>query len=156
MDNEIEQSKLGTFMGNSAARASYLDVRSPEGSSRHVGDSGTEQQQPGKKGLASKAGIIIGIHNIFIVMPQFVITAISSIIFAVMSSGAPEQESPGDTGGNHTVPDASTIVELSTRAAATARGGGPNAYAIVFRLGGVAAIVAFVLTVRLARHLRHQ
>ncbi len=106
-------------------------------------------------------------------MPQFVITAISSIIFAVMSSGAPEQESPGDTGGNHTVPDASTIVELSTRAAATARGGGPNAYAIVFRcviqpwvyaiylpvfysLGGVAAIVAFVLTVRLARHLRHQ
>ncbi len=65
MDNEIEQSKLGTFMGNSAARASYLDVRSPEGSSRHVGDSGTEQhsgteqQQPGKKGLASKAGIII-------------------------------------------------------------------------------------------------
>ena len=36
------------------------------------------------KDTADKAGVILGIHNVFIVLPQFVVTFLSSVIFYLM------------------------------------------------------------------------
>lgn len=38
----------------------------------------------GATDTADKAGVILGIHNVFVVMPQFVVTIMSSIIFYIM------------------------------------------------------------------------
>ncbi|KAI9070109.1 hypothetical protein FKP32DRAFT_1670677, partial [Trametes sanguinea] len=105
--------------------------------------------------VASKAGIIIGIHNIFIVIPQFVMTGIASLIFLFLDpsksasphSGVAEALPP--LAGNGTEPVAGAV----PRAEST--GGGPNSYAVIYRLGGLSAAVAFVLTLRLARELKH-
>ncbi|KAG8908297.1 hypothetical protein FRB99_007831 [Tulasnella sp. 403] len=35
-------------------------------------------------GISNKAGIILGIHNIFVVIPQFLVTGLSSILFALL------------------------------------------------------------------------
>ncbi|EPS95433.1 hypothetical protein FOMPIDRAFT_1054159 [Fomitopsis schrenkii] len=146
----LQQERRGEFMANSAARASHLQV--------HGNDEPAWDGEEGKKGggLAAKAGIILGIHNVFIVMPQFVMTGIASIIFAIFDGAIPKNsnvESPSNstaTPGELAMNTALHIREgLATPAA-------PNSYAIVFRLGGVAATVAFVLTVRLARELRRR
>ncbi|GAA6058853.1 hypothetical protein JCM10212_002797 [Sporobolomyces blumeae] len=39
---------------------------------------------PGAQGGGDQAGVILGCHNIFLVLPQFVVTALSSIIFAIL------------------------------------------------------------------------
>ncbi|CAI2162869.1 6527_t:CDS:2 [Funneliformis geosporum] len=43
---------------------------------------------------SSEAGVLLGIHNMYIVLPQFLVTFFSSIIFAILE--------PGDEGGNDT------------------------------------------------------
>ncbi|KAE9392066.1 hypothetical protein BT96DRAFT_1000693 [Gymnopus androsaceus JB14] len=45
-------------------------------------DDGSDEHDGG--GLSAKAGIILGIHNIFLVIPQFLVTGLSSIIFALV------------------------------------------------------------------------
>ncbi|KAF7366290.1 MFS general substrate transporter [Mycena sanguinolenta] len=69
-----------------------------------------------------------GIHNIFIVIPQFLVTGLAAVIFAIFDGrgAAPEGE------------------------AATGR----NSVVYVFRIGGIWASIAFVLAWRLARELR--
>lgn len=41
-------------------------------------------QHDGGHGTADKAGVILGIHNVFLVLPQFVVTFLASIIFYLM------------------------------------------------------------------------
>ncbi|EKM56768.1 uncharacterized protein PHACADRAFT_254080 [Phanerochaete carnosa HHB-10118-sp] len=152
MDTEQERAKAELFMNNASARRSHLNVNDAS-SSRLSLHADYEESIPKEKkggGLAAKAGIILGIHNIFVVIPQFVITGISSIIFALTSSGEVEDHNPSDLATN------GTVVELMSREGPTVRTGGPDSYAYVFRLGGLAAVVAFVLTVKLSRHLQHQ
>jgi solute carrier family 45 protein 1/2/4 len=84
---------------------------------------------------ADKAGLILGIHNVFIVLPQFVITLLSSVIFAVM-----------DDSGSGKAASA-----VSARSPAADGPSSPNAVAIVFRIGGAAAAVGAYLSYRLAR-----
>jgi solute carrier family 45, member 1/2/4 len=149
MDTEQERTKINSFMNNSSARMSHLDVHGAQGSRQSLRqDDDSDAVAKGRKGgnLAAKAGIILvcrqwaillsrwltvaaqGIHNIFIVMPQFVITGISSIIFALASTGdGAEEHSPGDLSRN------STDADLGSREGVAARGGGPNSYAYVFR-----------------------
>ncbi|KAI6144983.1 MFS general substrate transporter [Pisolithus tinctorius] len=143
------------------------------------------------KGLSAQAGTILGIHNIFIVLPQFLVTGLSSFIFAVldpeksvlhghrpgspMPIGAPGNGTTGlgvDVGaegtgnglaelGRHLSSRAvqvvgEKVVQQLLRARAEgedniATTGDPNAIAVIFSLGGIASIVAFVLTCRLAR-----
>lgn len=47
---------------------------------------------------AEKAGIILGIHNVYIVLPQFVVTAMSSIIFGIMEPPATAEGVAGASG----------------------------------------------------------
>jgi solute carrier family 45 protein 1/2/4 len=119
-----------------------------------------------------------GIHNIFVVVPQFLVTALSSIIFAIFEpdKSVLHGQHPGKTlppanttvpspPANATVPaglglDATAVARAVLLRAADAvaeeevRDDGVNSVAVIFRIGGVAAIVACVLTWRLARELK--
>lgn len=105
---------------------------------RHSGESGhSDALSPGSPspdaGTADKAGLILGIHNVFIVLPQFLITAISAVIFRIMDAPAP---TPG---------------EAAARAAAADDGpSSPDAVGLVFRIGGVSAAIGAYLSYRLA------
>ncbi|THH26896.1 hypothetical protein EUX98_g7285 [Antrodiella citrinella] len=138
---ERPASGLG-LMSNQGARMSHLDVPAS-------GDTDRARKRGG--GLAAKAGIILGIHNIFIVLPQFVISGLSSVIFALFD---PEKSDPGigipTPGTNGTEPTGnSTLAAFISREGISGSSAGPTSYAIVFRLGGLSALVAFVLTVSL-------
>ncbi|KZT71321.1 MFS general substrate transporter [Daedalea quercina L-15889] len=145
-----QQERRSAFMSNASARASHLQV---------TGDESDWEGDDAKKGggLAAKAGVILGIHNVFVVMPQFVMTGIASIIFAIFDGAAPKNSDAASPGNGTATPGevATTATGLQSRES-LATPAAPNSYAIVFRLGGVAATVAFVLTVRLARELRRR
>ncbi|OSX58127.1 hypothetical protein POSPLADRAFT_1153941 [Postia placenta MAD-698-R-SB12] len=166
-DDEDEGLEAEEFMGNAFARASHLDVQSD------IDDLGVVAGGRRGSGLAAKAGIIIvsprsngGIHNIFIVMPQFIMTGIASIIFAFLEPGKSAL-------GGHTpsapVVNSTSLAEPSSTAATSTiiSSSGQSSTncnaALMFmdeidgrRLGGIAAAVAFILTVRLVRELRRR
>lgn len=87
-------------------------------------------QQPS---TADKAGLILGIHNVFIVMPQFVITAVSSLVFYIMEPGS-DAPVPPDAG-----PDGAPAPK------------NPDAVGLVFRIGGTAAAIGALLSYRLSK-----
>ena len=107
----------------SAARTSHVDVNSlmtAETATLADEDEGdVEAKAP--SGLAAKAGIIIGIHNIFIVIPQFIMTGLASITFALLDPTKGTESS--DTTG----------ADVGARAAGLAVGGGANSYVIIYR-----------------------
>ncbi|KAF9269522.1 hypothetical protein L218DRAFT_1072355 [Marasmius fiardii PR-910] len=126
-------------------------------------------------GLSAKAGIILGIHNIFIVVPQFLVTGISSIIFALFdpSKSVLHGKHPGTSHRTiNTTEVAGAVTEfsqlLSMRNATSDQeailnelvelesAANSNSVVYIFRLGGVAAFVAFILCWRLSRELRHR
>ncbi|KAJ7179781.1 MFS general substrate transporter [Mycena filopes] len=187
------QSKAQTLLGNPAAQLSVVDVLTPrstwgefEGEGGLLdehrqgvdfdaerglmgsGDPGEGAGQGG--GLSAKAGVILGIHNIFIVIPQFLVTGLSAAIFAVFDGQAAPVEggAAGDeaeTGRNSVVvvfrcvcfpwwrgafkadylllaPRPTLLIHLLMR--------------ITFSIGGIWASIAFVLAWRLARELRRR
>ncbi|WVQ95210.1 hypothetical protein IAU59_002304 [Kwoniella sp. CBS 9459] len=132
----------------------------------------------GGKNTADKAGVILGIHNVFLVLPQFVVTFLSAIIFSVMEPAPLPAHHPGP--GTGAIPihpdvnatDASSALEsgamgevaaevggqvvrryLSGRAeGASGEGGSPDAVGLIFRIGGVSAAIGGYLCYRLARN----
>jgi solute carrier family 45 protein 1/2/4 len=67
----------------------------------------------------ASAGVILGIHNMYIVLPQFLVTFLSSILFHFIESSTSDQDAP------------------------------PNAIGIVLRVGAVMAGVACYLSLRI-------
>lgn len=134
-----------------------------------VGDDegGGEASDKGHDDLMSKAGVILGIHNIFIVVPQFLVTGLSSIIFAIFE---PDKSVLHGHHPGNTTPNSGNLTELAiessnSTSSVTSFGraseqvtdsDGPNSVAIIFRLGGVSAAVAFVLCLRLSREMRRK
>ncbi|KAJ1731912.1 hypothetical protein LPJ72_003698 [Coemansia sp. Benny D160-2] len=93
-----------------------------------------EQQAPGKL----ESGAILGIHNMYVVLPQFVINAVSSLVFAWLGSS-----SGGDASGK-----AMRSAEfMAVEEVFAAMAGGGEAVGTVLRIGGASALVAAVLTV---------
>lgn len=91
-----------------------------------------ETGQDRSKGLSSTtrhAGSVLGLHNVAIVIPQFLVTAISSLIFAIME---PDKESDQDAGQSS------------------------DTLGLIFRLGGCCALIAGILAVRLVRRHGHE
>jgi len=115
-------------LGNARGHVSRIDLASPP---PFTAQSGSARKST--NGLSSQAGAILGIHNIFLVIPQFLVTGLSSLIFAVLD--------PGPAKG------------ISAREDGLELGQGSNSVAIIFRLGGIAAAIAFVLSYRLAKDL---
>ncbi|CAE6467013.1 unnamed protein product [Rhizoctonia solani] len=119
-------------------------------------------------GVGSKAGIILGIHNLVVVLPQFLVTGLSAILFAVLEPhrSVLHGKHPGNVppGTNITLPlnileireeetnASSDSIGLIFRQVATAL---RLIYIIDFirRVGGVSAAVASLLAWRLAREL---
>jgi len=108
-----------------------------------------------------------GIHNVFIVIPQFIITGLSSIIFAILDPDTSVLDShgrhPAHPGAVPGVPTNSTMVESSITNGTSSlrpRVGGEvatrsaDSVAVIFWLGGFSAAIACVLAVRLARQIR--
>ncbi|KAH7929288.1 MFS general substrate transporter [Leucogyrophana mollusca] len=147
------------IMENARARVSRIDVEYVADVAEH--DTASLNRKT-SNGLSSQAGVILGIHNMFIVVPQFLVTGLSSIIFAIFD---PEKSvlhghHPGNTKPSNGTHPAVESAETASRhlferqTDALANNDGPNSIAIIFRLGGVAAAVAFVLCWRLARELK--
>ncbi|KAI0774615.1 hypothetical protein BD413DRAFT_535194 [Trametes elegans] len=80
-------------LGNLAARTSHLEVHSlaTDDDAPLRGDD--EDGGRARHGLTAKAGIIIGIHNIFIVVPQYIMTDSASVIFFFLN---PTQDAKTD------------------------------------------------------------
>ncbi|KZT59273.1 hypothetical protein CALCODRAFT_431195 [Calocera cornea HHB12733] len=53
----------------------------------HVDLDASQDEIPHKEGnnLSEKAGIILGIHNIFVVIPQFLVNGLSALVFALLA-----------------------------------------------------------------------
>jgi len=92
--------------------------------------------------LSSKAGIVLGIHNIFIVIPQFLVTGLAAIIFALVD---PQKSLSPDHNGN----TMQGKVELNDSSHS-------DSVVYIFRICGVAACLSFVLCWRLAKEIRHR
>ncbi|KAL1413550.1 hypothetical protein Q8F55_001324 [Vanrija albida] len=118
--------------------ASQEDIRSPLNRASPTEGNST----------ADKAGIILGIHNVFIVLPQFVSTGISSLVFAIMAPGGSKDVAAAAT------TTARAVVQLATRAESAVSGaakGAPNAVGVIFRIGGLSAAIGAYLAWRLGR-----
>ncbi|RDB28230.1 General alpha-glucoside permease [Hypsizygus marmoreus] len=144
---------------------------------RRDGEEGAEGEAAAAGGLSGKAGIILGIHNVFIVVPQFLITGLSAIAFAIFDPiqarppimhpsppppPVPSADSAARRMAHGVMREVAGFVvrDLAKDAAEQAerdeRGGQSNSVVYIFRLGGVAALIAFILAWRLAKQLRHR
>ncbi|KAF8604825.1 hypothetical protein BDV93DRAFT_471300 [Ceratobasidium sp. AG-I] len=100
-------------------------------------------------GIGSKAGIILGIHNLVVVLPQFLVTGLSAILFALLEP----QRSVLHGNHNATIPPGTNItLPLATREEES--DASSDSIGLIFRIGGVSAAVASLLAWRLARELR--
>ncbi|KAF8994064.1 major facilitator superfamily domain-containing protein [Cyathus striatus] len=186
-DEELKTERSRSLLGNSGAQLSRIDVSAsgriingvPEDDDYvDLGRRGGEREEGGNGGgLSAKAGIILGIHNVFIVIPQFLITGLSAVVFAIFDpekSVLPEHHgsaaAPGTVANgtvlsleknNLTAPVAALVREFSAMMIRDAveeeeREGQSNSVVYVFRFGGLAATIACILGWRLARELRHR
>ncbi|KLO12527.1 MFS general substrate transporter [Schizopora paradoxa] len=167
------------LMSNPAARHSRADVHDLERSNGgghvlHDGaeddlhtelNGGTEHPQAKTGGLVAKAGIILGIHNLFVVFPQFISSGIAAVIFAIVD---PKKPVPHSINPGLGIPGNGTVVEEAldgtasmTRTSLLARadyddGHGASSVVIIFRLGAIASFLAFLISWRLARELKRR
>ncbi|RXW15447.1 hypothetical protein EST38_g10394 [Candolleomyces aberdarensis] len=189
-DEEEEDAKKArqTFLGNSAAQVSNVNIHETHQSDddyemvdnqrsarrvRNTEDDFDPDQRSGG-GLSAKAGIILGIHNVFIVIPQFLVTGLSSIVFAIfdprtsVTPSHPLVNGTAAAGPTSTLKNATDALEntilrrsdafldLSPRESADMKPGQSSSIVYIFRFGGFTAMIAFVLCWRLARALRHR
>ncbi len=88
------------------------------------------------KQTADKAGVILGIHNVFLVLPQFVVTTFSSLIFYLMepsrSLPAHHPQSIPIT-SNSTAEAVGEVVKSVVREGTASNGGSPDAVGLIFR-----------------------
>ncbi|KAJ1300914.1 hypothetical protein OPQ81_003339 [Rhizoctonia solani] len=103
------------------------------------------------EGVGSKAGIILGIHNLVVVLPQFLVTGLSAVLFALLEPhrSVLHGKHPGNVppGTNITLP----LNNLEAREEET--DASSDSIGLIFRIGGVSAAVASLLAWRLAREL---
>lgn len=167
---EEDASREG-LMGNSTARRSFVDVGSVEDVHSHpprnrlalegeVRDTETPSALSGKAGiilvrpLVNTLGLIVqracssfscflqGIHNIFIVIPQFLITGLSSLIFALLDPSKSVLHAHLPPPSSNTTDNATDVAtrfvwrqdaELGDVDGEEVTAQGPNAVAIIFR-----------------------
>ncbi|KAF9450782.1 hypothetical protein P691DRAFT_664570 [Macrolepiota fuliginosa MF-IS2] len=191
-ENEVEpgrKEERRKVLGNLNAQVSRVNISGVSNGGEYQmvnggSENGTTREVPSGGGLSAKAGIILGIHNIFIVIPQFLVTGFSSLIFAIFdpqNTGVPQHHGPVHAPisnstdvkiliANGTEPLARVTRSMFTKwlevrqdvpewaeedGSATVYEGS-NSVVYIFRIGGVAAAIAAVLSWRLARELRYR
>ncbi|KAF9553769.1 MFS general substrate transporter [Agrocybe pediades] len=185
-DEDAAREERRRVLSNSGAQLSRIDLHTPDpederdyefipaNGESHAANGGGSSRAVEKPGtLSAKAGIILGIHNIFIVIPQFLVTGFSAILFAIFDPtkpGIPAHRAPvapappspiGADVKNITAAVVTRagemLLDFSTRAEAeTGESSHSNSVVYIFRIGGIAASFAFVMCWRLARELRHK
>lgn len=140
-DSDDEDQLNGTL---SFGAPSLQEERSRRSSNYDVDDD-VERADDGLEGhddagaITLQAGSVLGLHNVAVVIPQFLVTALSSLIFAIMEpSSNDDQKTPSQD-------DSAGQVEASNG----------DALGLIFRLGGCCALVAGILAVRLVRRHGH-
>ncbi|GAA6004844.1 hypothetical protein JCM10207_008425 [Rhodosporidiobolus poonsookiae] len=129
----------------------------------------------GQGGGGDQTGVILGCHNIYLVLPQFLVTGLSSIIFALFAphhsviaghgavstpSASTPNTSSNDDGDEYR--NARLLVRAAARLGATmmerrAEGqpagaeGGWDALGLIFRIGGISAICSTYICFRMWR-----
>jgi solute carrier family 45, member 1/2/4 len=207
-DEERFDAEMNVLMGSGFARSSLPDIHNSDIGGEWTGEDadGISSPEQPRTELSGKAGIILvclswyyshsntflltglclqGINNIFMVIPQFLITGVSAIIFAIFDPvqihGAEHPSAPATTNGTTTIRIANTAAGAA-RAFVTREDalgydsdGKSNSVVYIFRcvvsimglftftdvaisnrLGGIASLIAFVLAWRLAREMRHR
>ncbi|PWZ03283.1 hypothetical protein BCV70DRAFT_197512 [Testicularia cyperi] len=91
---------------------------------------------------AAHAGSVLGLHNVSIVIPQFIVTGFSSLIFAIMEPAA------------QVMPSSSSSGPSTVSNPAPSKGQNSDALGLIFRLGGCSALIAGILAVRFVRNYR--
>ncbi|KAF8609436.1 MFS general substrate transporter [Ceratobasidium sp. AG-I] len=99
-------------------------------------ESQTQQPPPETEHAPQQAGVILGIHNIFVVIPQFVIIGVSSAVFALLDTQ--QLLHPGKSSGTDPIPPGKQSESIG----------------VVFRIGGICSGVAALLTLQLAKSLK--
>ncbi len=122
------------FLQNADARTSHADMQSfTVSDSDTIHDYHDTSKSSAGSGLAEKAGIIIGIHNIFTAITQFIMTGLASIIFALLDPtnrpSTTATEPPSSTIGTSSMEGPHSIA----RSEALVQGSGPNSYVIIYR-----------------------
>ncbi|SPO22405.1 related to general alpha-glucoside permease [Ustilago trichophora] len=135
-DDEDDSNGALSFGAPSLHDEAHADDRSADQDDVERGES---LAKGGSSSTSSHAGTVLGLHNIAVVIPQFLVTAVSSLIFAIMESGSDNGQ---DRGG--------------ADEGATPGGRNSDALGIIFRLGGICALVAGILAVRLVRRHGHE
>ncbi|PPQ68885.1 hypothetical protein CVT25_009008 [Psilocybe cyanescens] len=98
-DDEETLEERRHVLSNSGAQLSHINLRESghddddndyeivRGPGQNQGRSGSGRSTSGT--LSGKAGVILGIHNIFIVIPQFLVAGFSTILFALFDPEKP-------------------------------------------------------------------
>lgn len=152
--------------------ASALEKGRKDDSSDAESDAGSDEdlmlekhgEGHGDGGMSNKAGIILGIHNIFVVIPQFLVTGLSSILFAllephksVLDQGHAGHPAAGNVPNKNITEAASAAAAEVIRATLEPREapveGSGDSIGIIFRIGGVSALIACGLCWKLSRDL---
>ncbi|KXN89417.1 General alpha-glucoside permease [Leucoagaricus sp. SymC.cos] len=187
-DEAARKEERKRVLRNSTAQVSRVDISSvSNGDGYHMvnGEAGNGEVRDAQSGggLSAKAGIILGIHNIFIVIPQFLVTGLSSLIFAIFdpqNPGIPSRHGAPVHAPIYNGTDVNVLIANSTDTVARLSRDvvlkwietrqefagedenvelqyeGSNSVVYIFRFGGIAATIAAVLSWRLARELRHR
>lgn len=77
---------------------------------------------------SASAGALLGIHNIYIVLPQFLVSFLSSLVFAAI------EPHPSGSGDGSDSPD---------------QPGNPETIGVMLRIGGIMAGIAALLSLKL-------
>ncbi|KAI6132963.1 MFS general substrate transporter [Pisolithus croceorrhizus] len=83
----INSERLRLGDGQWSSRPQATDTLEPDVHPLTGGSGGHGRFSGGKKkgkGLSAHAGTVLGIHNVFIVLPQFLVTGLSAFIFAIL------------------------------------------------------------------------
>jgi len=118
-------------------------------------DADEVEEGGGRDDISNKAGIILGIHNVFVVIPQFLVTGLSSILFAIFEP----DKSVIHHGSAHAIGNSTSTVVHDTAISLIREAGDDNgqrfdSIGFIFRIGGVSAGIACVICWRLARELK--
>ncbi|KAN0061035.1 hypothetical protein ACQY0O_006769 [Thecaphora frezii] len=155
MSERNSGSRSGALLSNDGQPAGDLDDNASEDGTDgleavlvahpHLDSGHNEGHVSSSSGTSDHSGSILGLHNLAVVLPQFVVTMASSAIFAFVE--------PNQDGDKRPTVPAAPAAGHGTPGVAPSDDG--DAVGIVLRLGGVSALVAGVLAVRFARKYGH-
>lgn len=96
----------------------------------------TNEADPEIEGIGERAGIYLGVLNVYTTLPQFLATFISYVIFSILEPGKNAESSTEDS-------ETHKWLDLKTDA--------PNAISVCLFIGGLSALIASEATRRLRK-----